>query len=94
MIIVSIVAIIAISFGSYATVFAAKVKTPSINTGSVSNIYKDDPGQITAVNSVTINGSQSTTSFVCGLVDNCSDVIYNEIQGNTSTPFASLTSWA
>jgi len=55
-VIVVIIAVISISFGSYATVFTAKMKSPSINTGSVDNVYKNDPGQIPVVNTVTING--------------------------------------
>jgi len=63
---VVIIAVITISFGSYATVFTAKMPSPSINTGSVTNVYKNDPGQIPVANNVTINGGQLSTSFVCG----------------------------
>jgi hypothetical protein len=65
-IIVVIVAVIIISLGCYAAVFTAKMSSPSINTGSVSNVYNNNAGQIPAVNPLTINGSQSTSSFVCG----------------------------
>lgn len=63
---VVIIAVISISFGSYATVFTAKMKSPSINTGAVTNVYKNDPGQIPVANPLTINGGLQTSSFVCG----------------------------
>jgi len=54
-IIVVIVAIITISLGCYAACYTAKISSPSINSGSISNVYGNLPESIPAVNSFTVN---------------------------------------
>ena len=55
-IIVVIVALITISLGCYASVFTAKMSSPSINSGSIVNVYGNSAGQTPVVNNQTIVG--------------------------------------
>lgn len=55
-----ILAVILISLGCYAAVVSAKVPSPSINSGSITNVYGNSAGQIPVVNNATVNGGNST----------------------------------
>ena len=52
-IVVVILAVITISLGCYASVVAAKISSPSINSGTIANVYGSIAGQTPVVNNQT-----------------------------------------